>query len=35
VEIFLKIIGVVSLLTGLIGYYSLYALLKFGTKKVG
>jgi hypothetical protein len=33
--VFLKIIGFVPLLFGLIGYSPHYAFLKFGTKKVG
>jgi hypothetical protein len=32
---FLKIIGFVPLLTGLLGYCPIYGLLKFGTKKAG
>jgi hypothetical protein len=31
--VFLKIIGFVPLLTGLLGWCPIYALLKFGTKK--
>ena len=33
--VFLKIIGFVPLLTGLLGYCPIYGLLKFGTKKAG
>jgi hypothetical protein len=33
--VFLKIIGFVPLLTGLLGYCPIYSLLKFGTKKAG
>ena len=33
--VFLKIIGFVPLLTGLLGYCPIYGLLKFGTKKSG
>jgi hypothetical protein len=33
--VFLKIFGVAPLLTGLVGYYPIHGLLKFGVKKVG
>jgi hypothetical protein len=33
--VFLKIIGFLPLLTGLLGYCPIYGLLKFGTKKAG
>ena len=33
--VFLKIIGFVPLLTGLLGYCPIYGLLKFGTKNAG
>jgi len=33
--VFLKVIGFVPLLTGLLGYCPIYGLLKFGTKKAG
>ncbi len=33
--VFLKIIGFVPLLTGLLGYCPIYGLLKYGTKKAG
>jgi len=33
--VFLKIIGFVPLLTGLLGYCPIYGLFKFGTKKAG